>query len=91
MRPTALIPSTTLLRWAFQKGPLTITCAIDMVDNGSAFDVSVLPHWNLSASTIQRFDNAARAFEHHAELAAMIRQAGWTVVHDSPHHALAEA
>jgi hypothetical protein len=88
MTSTAPIPSTSLLRWAFQKGPFTITCSIDMVDNGSAFDVCLLPHWDPSASTFERFDDAASAFEHHMELALMIRQAGWTAPRDSPHHAV---
>ena len=45
----------------------------------------------LSASTSERFDDAASAFEHHMELALMIRLAGWTAPRDSPHHAVAEA
>ena len=69
----------------------TITCSIDMVDDGSAFDVCVLPHWDPSASTSERFEDAASAFEHHMELALMSRQAGWTAPRDSPHHAVAEA
>jgi hypothetical protein len=82
---------TSLLRWVFQKGPLCITCSIDMVGQGSAFDVSVLPHWNLSASTVERFADAARAFERHAELALILRMAGWTVAPHSPRHAIAAA
>jgi hypothetical protein len=91
MRPGASIPSTALLRWAFQKGGLEVTCVIDMVDNGTAFDVWVLPHWKLSASTVQRFSDAARAFEQHAELALILRQAGWMPAYDSPRHAIAAA
>jgi hypothetical protein len=83
--------STTLLRWVFQRGHYAITCSIDMIDDGAAFDVFVLPHWNLSASTIKRFDDAASAFAQHAELAMMLRQAGWAVAWNSPRHQIAAA
>jgi hypothetical protein len=62
-----------------------------MVDNGSAFDVCVLPHWDLSASTIERFDDAASAFEQHATLTLQLRQGGWNTAPHSPRHALAGA
>ena len=91
MMPTASVESTSLLRWVFQKGPLHITCSIDMVDGGSAFDVSVLPDWNLSAATVERFPDAAGAFEHHTELALILRTAGWMVAQHSPRHAIAAA
>jgi hypothetical protein len=62
-----------------------------MVGDGSAFDVCVLPHWDLSASIIERFEDAATAFEHHATIALMLRQSGWMVAQHSPRHALAAA
>jgi hypothetical protein len=91
MMTTSSGRSMTLLRWAFQKHHRTITCRIDMVDDGAAFDVFVLPHWDLSATTIERFDDAAKAFEHHAEMALMLRQAGWATAQYSPRHAIAAA
>jgi hypothetical protein len=91
MMTTSSSRTMTLLRWAFQKHYRTITCCIAMVDDGSAFDVCVLPHWDLSASTIARFEDAAKAFERHAEIALMLRQAGWTTAQHSPRHAIAAA
>jgi len=91
MMTTSSSRAMTLLRWAFQKHYRTITCCIDMVDDGSAFDVCVLPHWDLYASTIERFDDAAKAFEHHAEIALMLRQAGSATAQHSPRHAIAAA
>jgi hypothetical protein len=88
---TAASTSTSLLRWVFQRGRLEITCSIDMIDDGLAFDVCVLPHWNLSASTIRRFDDAASAFAQHAELALMLREAGWIAARNSPRHGIAAA
>jgi hypothetical protein len=68
-----------------------ITCAIEMVEGGSAFDVWVLPHWDLSASTVEQFEDAASAFEHHAALALMLREAGWIAACNSPRHGIAAA
>jgi hypothetical protein len=53
--------------------------------------VAVLPHWNLSLATVEQFTDAARAFEQHAKLAQILREAGWAVAHDTPRHALAAA
>ena len=82
---------TPLLHWVFQKGALHVTCSIDMVGEGSAFDVRVFPHWNPSASTVERFFDAPAAFEHHAELALILRMAGWAVADHAPRHELAAA
>jgi hypothetical protein len=84
------VPSTTLLRWVFQMRHRNITCCVDMVDNGTAFDVCVLPHWDLASSTIERFDDAANAFEHHEEIALMLRTAGWVVAQHTPRHVIAD-
>ena len=91
MTTTIASESATLLRWVFQKGHRYITCSIEMTGDGSLFDVYVLPHWNLSAASIQQFADAASAFKQHAELALILRTAGWVVAHDSPRHAVAAA
>ena len=75
----------------FQRGGHAMTCSVDMVGNGSAYDVCVLPHWDLSASLIARFNDAATAFERHAEISLFLRQSGWTVAQHSPRHAIAAA
>jgi hypothetical protein len=62
-----------------------------MVGNGTAFDVCLLPHWDLAASSVERFDDAAMAFEHHAELASILREARWLAPTGSPRHVIATA
>ena len=70
------LESTRMLQWVFCRNHRTITCEIDA--NGThAFDVCIVPHWNVSESVIQRFDTAAHAFERHAELARELADAGW--------------
>jgi len=68
--------STRVLRWVFHRNHDAITCEIDATDD-RAFEVCIVPHWNVSASTIERFDVAYRAFERHAELARRLQDGGW--------------
>ena len=42
--------------------------------------LSLIPHWNVSASVVERFGNAVISMERHAALARALRDAGWTVV-----------
>src|SRR3990167_5941273 len=68
--------STPALRWVFHRDEDAITCEIDTAGE-RAFDVCIVPHWDVSASSIERFDTVHRAFERHAELACRLREAGW--------------
>lgn len=68
--------STRVLRWVFRRSNDTITCEIDETGD-RRFEVCIVPHWDVSAGTIERFDAAYRAFERHAQLARRLREAGW--------------
>ncbi len=76
---THAFESQSLLRWVFHHGQRALTCSV--VTNGAGgFDVCVVPHWNLSASIVQRFDHAPAAFALHAEIAIGLRHKGWVVL-----------
>lgn len=68
--------STRVLRWVFRRSNDAITCEIDAAGD-RRFEVCIVPHWDVSAATIERFDAEYRAFERHAELARRLRAAGW--------------
>jgi len=68
--------SVRVLRWVFRRHEAAITCEIDAVSD-HVFDVCIVPHWDVSASTVERFDAAHRAFERHAEVAQRLRESGW--------------
>lgn len=68
--------SVPVLRWVFQHNQHVVTCEID-ASGDRAFDVCIVPHWNVSAAAIERFDAAYRAFERHAEVARRLREVGW--------------
>ena len=74
-----------MLRWVFHRGQDALTCAVETTVDRSAYDVCVLPHWNLSVSTIERFDAPAGALRRHAEIASRLRQAGWVVQYGGSH------
>ena len=65
-----------LLQWVFQRKGQTITCDLGASAVG-AYEVSVIPHSDVSASVIETFEGAQRAFYRHAELAQQLREAGW--------------
>jgi hypothetical protein len=67
-----------MLRWLFRRGTATLTCEVDAT-RGHRFEVSVVPHWNVAASSIEQFDDLISALERHAEIANRLRQTGWTV------------
>lgn len=76
--------SIPVLRWVFRRATDAITCEIDAAGD-HAFDVCIVPHWDVSAATIERFDAEYRAFERHAELARRLRDAGWVHTARRPH------
>ena len=60
------------------KGRRVLTCEVRM-DARGAFDVCVVPLWDVKAAVIESYDRAATALRRHAEVAAAFRQAGWVV------------
>lgn len=75
--------SVRVLRWVFRRENRAMTCEIDAKGN-RAFDVCIVPHWDVSASSIERFDTAHAAFERHAELARRLGEIGWRHGYPAP-------
>jgi hypothetical protein len=86
---TSNIPGThsaepqPLLRWILRRGNDALTCGVDARGDRS-FDVCVVPHWDISASVIERFPAPTSALRRHAEIAARLRQSGWVVADHVP-------
>ena len=72
--------SAGILRWIFLRGTRVLTCEIRSF--GKTYDVSVVPHWDVSASVIESFERPASALRRHAEIASYFRQAGWSLVRE---------
>ena len=80
-----------MLRWVFSRRANAITCEVDLTGDHQ-YEVSVVPHWDVSAAAIERFDSAPHALQRHAELAQSLREAGWVLIDHAAsgrHHAAA--
>jgi hypothetical protein len=60
----------------FQRGNDRVICQLD---RGRAFTLSLQPLTGGRRRLIARFDDAVQAFQRHAQIAAELRQIGWTV------------
>jgi hypothetical protein len=67
---------TPVLQWVFWRDGRAITCEIDATRR-RGFEVLLVPHWDRSASVIERFDAVHQAFLRHAEMAQRLRESGW--------------
>jgi hypothetical protein len=68
-----------MLCWMFQRQDDAVTCAVDFDARRSAYEVYVMPPRGSSGALVERFDRATSALQRHAQIAAQLRQAGWTV------------
>jgi hypothetical protein len=73
------LPRTPIVRWEFQRGSRHLTCLVDALPDIAEYDVATVPHWDLNASTVETFDAPSAALHRHADIAAHLREAGWTV------------
>jgi hypothetical protein len=68
-----------LIRWVLQRGGEILTCQVDAHVHRSAYDVCIVPHWDVDAASIEVIATPSRAFQRHAEIAMRLRNAGWFV------------
>jgi hypothetical protein len=67
-----------MLSWIFTRRDAVLTC--ELATNGKGgYDVSLVPHWDVTATAIDQFDAVVSALRHHAELARQLRDNGWTL------------
>ncbi len=67
-----------MVRWVFGREENSITCEVDFIED-QGYDVSLVPHWDVSAAAIEHYDSAVKAMGRHAELARGLRDGGWTL------------
>jgi hypothetical protein len=75
--PVYAPPSVPMLRWIFRRGTKALTCEVAAVSGG--YEVCVVPHWNVAASTIESFVTPVQAFAHHARIARRLQEGAWAV------------
>jgi hypothetical protein len=79
----------TLLHWVLQRGAEAMTCEIGSHGRES-FDVQVTLAWCDSPVLTERFHTPLAALERHAEVTALLQDAGWVVTqHTAPGSSIA--
>jgi hypothetical protein len=68
-----------VMRWILRRGNDFVTCQIDALLNSRAYEVSVVPHWNVRAMATESVASPRLALQRHAEIAKQLREAGWVV------------
>jgi hypothetical protein len=76
--------SRPIVSWVLERDHQSLTCEVDRAN--SSFEVAVVPHWDVSASTIETFGSPANALQRHAEIILALRQRGWALTSYMPVH-----
>jgi hypothetical protein len=74
-----------LLSWVFQRGDQLLTCEIDHRPHDETFVLSFVPHWDVRATAVEKFEKSTSAFRRHATIATQLRSSGWTVAEYTRH------
>jgi hypothetical protein len=80
-RPSTPPASAPVLRWTFLYRSRALTCQID-ARNRNAYDVAIVPHWDVSSAVVETFSRPSDALCRHAEIAAKLREAGWLLARE---------
>jgi hypothetical protein len=67
-----------LLRWVLQRGTDALACEVD-THGDRAYDLQVVLGWNDAPALSEHFNNPVAAMERHAQVTALLRDAGWIV------------
>lgn len=69
--------SRPFVSWVLEREHQSLTCEVDRAS--SSFEVAIVPHWDVSASTIETFGTPINALQRHAEIISALRQCGWAL------------
>jgi len=68
-----------IVQWQFERGAHHLTCLVQEAPNPSAYEVAIVPLWEVGWSAVETFDSPAAALHRHAAIAADLREAGWAL------------
>jgi len=72
-------PNRPLVQWQFERGDHRLTCLVQEAPIPSAYEVAIVPLWNMGWSAVETFDTSTKALHRHAAIAADLREAGWAL------------
>lgn len=70
--------SPRIVHWTLGFDNDRLTCGVET--DGHAFRLSLVPNGHDEAAVVETFPSSAAALRRHAELAARLREHGWTVL-----------
>jgi hypothetical protein len=78
MRNVTAITSPRIVHWTLGFGNDRVTCGVE--SDGRTYWLSLVPNGRDEAALVETFASSAAALRRHAELAARLREHGWTVL-----------
>jgi hypothetical protein len=76
-------PEQPVVRWLFTRNGRALTCQVRTDGRGSSYEVAVVPHWDVDLSVVEQVETPVNALQRHAQIAMMLREAGWSVARRS--------
>ena len=78
MENVTTVVSPRIVHWTFGFGNDRLTCGVE--SDGRSCRLSLVPNGRDEAAVVETFVSSATALRRHAELAARLREHGWTVL-----------
>ena len=78
MRNVTAIASPRIVHWTFGFGNDRLTCGVE--SDGRSYRLSLVANGRDEAAVAETFSSSTAALRRHAELAARLREHGWTVL-----------
>jgi len=73
------ISASHLVQWIFRRDGHAVTCQVAAGDTPLSYDVCLVPHWDVAATSIETVRSPFQAMQRHAEIAKQLLDAGWLV------------
>ena len=74
------LTSRRMVRWIFQRGNELLSCGVEQEADRSSYTLSLVPDSCEDPVIVERFESSILALQHHAAIAAQLRELGWTLV-----------
>ena len=78
MTKSARRSSRRVIRWVFQHGNDMLTCEVGR--QAGMYRLAIVPNRRDKAAIVKNFESSVEALQHHAAVAAHLREHRWTVI-----------
>jgi len=74
---------TQIVSWLFTRDGKALTCEVGADPSRSSYEVAVVPHWDHASAIVEDAPTPVNALQRHAQIAMLLRDAGWSVARRS--------